>query len=70
MITEWRTAYVSGTAYLGVTESALISTLTYITYTFPQLILTLLRPGDIITQVISTPHITVLSIVGNVGCGR
>jgi hypothetical protein len=52
IITEWRTAVVNGVTYPGETVSATISGPTSLTYTFPQLILTLLKPGDVISQVL------------------
>ena len=50
--TEWRTAVVRGTSYSGntVTNSLGVSD-TAATYTFPDLILTILEPGDQITMV-------------------
>jgi hypothetical protein len=53
--TEVRTAYVRGTSYLGLPGSAVIASpsgATCITFTFPELLLTLLTPGDIMTVVI------------------
>jgi hypothetical protein len=56
IITEWRTAYVNGQAYPGLAVTGTISSPTWLTYTFPELILTLLQPGDVISQVILKPR--------------
>lgn len=50
--TRWKTAYVNGQTYRGNTIVATISGPTYFTYIFPDLILTLLTPGELMTQVI------------------
>ena len=52
-VTEWRTAWVRGTPYAadGVAITFQSATLS-ITYTFHDLFITLLTPGDIITQVL------------------
>jgi hypothetical protein len=54
-VTEYRTAYVNGETYyaLAVSYTLQVPTLTfYRTYTYPNLILTLLNPGDVIYQVV------------------
>jgi hypothetical protein len=50
-ITEWWTAYVNGQTYRVETVTATIFGPTFLTYTFPQLLLTLLQPGAVIIQV-------------------
>lgn len=50
--TEWRTAYVRGTPYPGDTVTVTLQfSDTEVTYSFPDLILTILQPGDEITMV-------------------
>ena len=52
--TQWRTAYLRGTEYPGNGFVATFSQpggTVYISYVFPDLILTLLHPGDIISMV-------------------
>ena len=52
--TELRTAYVRGTSYPALPGYAVIASpsgSTSILFTFPELLLTLLTPGDIITMV-------------------
>ena len=50
--TEWRTAYVNGTPYPGNTETITLQfSNTEVTYTFSNLILNILQPGDEITMV-------------------
>lgn len=48
---EWRTVYVGGSTYPGKTATITVETNTLVTYTFPDLILTLLHPGAIILMV-------------------
>jgi hypothetical protein len=50
-MTQWRTAYVNGQTYPAETVTATISGPTSLTYTYPQMLLTLLHPGAVITQV-------------------
>jgi hypothetical protein len=50
-MTQWRTAYVNDRTYPGETVVPTISGPTSVTYTFPQLLLTMLQPGAVITQV-------------------
>lgn len=63
-ITAWRTAYLSGNSYpadpyLIIMTDQETNTL-FLTYSFPGLLLTGLKPGDIITVVISLSLIVVL----------
>jgi len=52
IFTEWRTAYVRGSTYAGNTVTiTLQSGNTFVTYTFPDLIVTLLQPGDTVIMV-------------------
>ncbi len=64
-LTEWRTAYVNGIAYPGETVVATITGPTSFIYTFPQLIVSLLAPGDVITQV-NPLYTMVLIVVRNI----
>lgn len=51
-VTEWRTASVDSVLYPAFVETYTLRTgTTYCTYTYPGLILTLLKPGDIVMQV-------------------
>ena len=51
-MTEWRTAWVNEVPYPGNGEIYTIASGTlYVSYTFPELIMTILKPGDIIIQV-------------------
>lgn len=51
-MTEWRTAWVNEVPYAGDGEIYTIADGTlYVSYTFPELIMTILKPGDIIVQV-------------------
>jgi hypothetical protein len=63
-ITAWRTAYLSGNPYpadpyLLIMTDQEVNTLFH-TYSFPGLLLTLLKPGDIITVVIPISLVVVL----------
>lgn len=62
-ITEWRTAFVNGQGYLGNTVTATIFGPTLLTYTFPQLLLTALQPGVVITQVRLIPPCFLLTFM-------
>ena len=56
-VTEWRTAYIDETAYYALPTSYTLQVVTetfYVTYTYPDLILTLLKPGDVIYQVLES----------------
>jgi hypothetical protein len=52
-VTQSRTVYVNGNSYLALVRSFTIQfpTTFYCTYTYPDLILTLLSPGDVIVEV-------------------
>ena len=55
--TEWRTAYVSGTPYpalAAVTQIPAPSGTVEITFTYANLLMTMLQPGDTILVVISS----------------
>lgn len=52
--TETRTAFLNGTSYTADIVTITISSVTFVTYTFPDLLLNFLTPGEVITQVIST----------------
>jgi hypothetical protein len=59
--TEWRTAYVRDSTYPGNTVTiTLQSANVLVSYTFPDLILTLLQPGDTVIMVF--PYYKILSI--------
>jgi hypothetical protein len=60
--TEWRTAYVRGSSYPGDTVTiTLQSGNTFVTYTFPDLRVTLLQPGD--TMIMVSPNYILLGIM-------
>jgi hypothetical protein len=50
-VTEWRTMWLSGSGYPAAGVSYTIPSDTLVTYTFQELLLILLKPGDVLTQV-------------------
>jgi len=50
-VTEWRTMWLSGSGYAAEGVPYTIPGDTLVTYTFQELVLTLLKPGDVLTQV-------------------
>jgi hypothetical protein len=52
-LTIWRTAVVNGTSYSGQTVTYVLTQgATTLEYVFPDLLLTLLKPGEVMTQVL------------------
>jgi hypothetical protein len=53
IFTEWRTAYVGASTYpaLAATVALITDGSVYVTYNYPDLILTALTPGETMTQV-------------------
>ena len=49
--TRWKTAYVNGETFPGNTVIATITGPTHFTYIFPDLLLTMLTPGELMIQV-------------------
>jgi hypothetical protein len=49
--TRWKTAYVDGATFTAYTVTATFTGPTHFTYIFPDLILTMLTPGELMIQV-------------------
>lgn len=58
-ITEWRTAFVTDNTFYALATSYTLRVATetfYVTYVYPGLILSMLKPGDVIYQVVRKSH--------------